>query len=79
MVELRQRVTKHKSDFRHVEQKIIDEENIMKLHLHHHCANNVDPPFEIIPFYQVRQGTLTARLTIEKYFIRKFHPTLNGR
>ena len=79
-VELRQRVTKHKSDFRHVEQKIIDEENIMKLHLHlHHCANNVDPPFEIIPFYQVRQGTLTARLTIEKYFIRKFHPTLNGR
>ena len=77
---LRNRMTGHKFDFRHVEDKIEKHEYIMKLHLHlHDCAVMLNPPFYIVPFYQVRQNTLTARLTVEKYFIRKFNPTLNGK
>ena len=60
----------------------------MKVHKHiHDCAMNPNDdftasdyvfPFTIVPFYYVRQGTLTARLTIEDYFRRKFGATLNG-
>ena len=78
-VHLRNRVTKHKFDFRHIEEKIENHEPIMKVHMHLlDCAVMLYPPFYIIPFYQVRQKTLTARLTVEKYFMRKFKPTLNG-
>ena len=78
-VHLRNRVTNHKFDFRHVEDKIEKHESIMKVHMHlYDCAIMLHPPFYIVPFYQVRRKTLTARLTVEKYFIRKFHPTLNG-
>ena len=51
----------------------------MKVHRHlDNCANDYEIPFNIVPFYTVRQGTLTARLTVEDYFIRKFQPQLNG-
>ena len=73
-VHLRNRMTKHKYDLRNVEYI-----RNMKVHIHlHNCANLHDIPFTIVPFYQVTQGTLVARLTIEDYFIRKFNPTLNG-
>ena len=51
-----------------------------KVHIHiHGCtASNYKFPFSIVPFYHVRQGTLTARLTVEDYFVRKFNPTLNA-
>ena len=78
-VHLRNRVTNHKFDFSHVEDKIEKHESIMKVHMHlYDCAIMLHPPFYIVPFYQVRRKTLTARLTVEKYFMRKFHPTLNG-
>ena len=70
---LRNRVTKHKSDLRY------DYNRTMRVHIHlHHCANEYEFPFTIVPFYYVSQGTLTARLTVEGYFYRKFGPTLNG-
>ena len=78
-VQLRQRVTKHKFDLRHIDEKMAKREFIMKIHMHlRNCAVSVVPPFYIVPFYQVKQKTLTARLTVENYFIRKFNPTLNG-
>ena len=78
-VHLRNRMTKHKSDLRHIDTKIENYEFVMKVHMHlRNCANSFTPPFYIVPFYQVKQKTLTARLTIEKYFMRKFTPTLNG-
>ena len=78
-VHLRKRTSGHKFDFRHVEDKIEKHEQIMKVHMHlHDCAVMLYPPFYIVPFYQVRRKTLIARLTVEKYFIRKFNPTLNG-
>lgn len=73
-VHLRNRVTKHKSDLRY------EINRNMKVHKHIHAcaASDYEFPFTIVPFYHVRQGTLTARLTIEDYFRRKFGATLNG-
>ena len=72
-VHLRNRVTQHKSSLRY------EYNRVMKVHKHlHECANNHPIPFNIVPFYYVTQGTLTARLTIENYFFRKYKPTLNG-
>ena len=73
-VHLRNRVTKHKSDLRY------EYNRNMKVHRHiHDCAaSDHEFPFTIVPFYVVRQGTLTARLTIEDYFRRKFGATLNA-
>ena len=74
-VHLQHRMTRHRYDLRQI--KHFD--TGMKVHVHlNACARSHDIPFTVVPFYQVTQGTLTARLTIEDYFRRKFHPTLNG-
>jgi hypothetical protein len=68
-------MTKHRYDLRQTKKLNAG----MKVHAHlDACARAHDIPFTVVPFYQVTQGTLTARLTIEDYFCRKFHPTLNG-
>ena len=41
------------------------------------CAKNYPIPFNITPFYQVKEDSLTARLTIEDHFIKKYNPRLN--
>ena len=70
---LRQRVTKHKSDIRN------DAYRFQKVHTHiFKCAKEHVFPFTIVPFYHVKQGTVTARLTVEEYFRRKFNPQLNA-
>lgn len=73
-VHLRNRVTQHKSNLRHELQRT------MKVHRHiHDCAApDYEFPFTIVPFYHVKQGTLTARLTYEEYFRQKFGATLNA-
>jgi hypothetical protein len=70
---LRNRVTQHKCNIRN------DAYRIMKVHTHvHDCTKDLPTTFTIVPFFQVRQKTLIARLTVEEYFRRKFQPSLNG-
>jgi hypothetical protein len=74
-VHVQNRMTKHRYDLRQIK----NFNSGMKVHVHlHNCARSHEIPFTVVPFYQVTQGTLTARLTIEDYFCRKFNPTLNG-
>ena len=78
-VHVRNRMTGHRFDLRHVDEKICNQEYIMKVHMHlRNCATGLKPPFYFVPFYQVNRKTLTARLTVENYFIRKYSPTLNS-
>ena len=76
------RVTGHKSKLRYATNR----NQRVYIHLHM-CAVKHNPNynplhslfrFSIVPFYYVTQATVTARLTIEDYFYRKFGPTLNG-
>lgn len=71
---LRDRVTNHKFNIRHLP------DSASKMHKHiKSCAyNKFTHPFSIVPFYFVKQGTMTARLTVEEYFRRKFNPLLNS-
>ena len=72
---VRQRVTKHKGDIRNFGPFSY----AMKVHKHiYECAKDFEFPFRIIPFYHVKQGTVTARLAVEEYFRRKFNPSLNS-
>ena len=72
-VSLRNRVTNHKFNISNSEYRS------QKVHKHiFDCAGHLKIPFAIVPFYQVKQKTLIARLTIEDYFIRKFKPLLNS-
>ena len=70
---LRQRVSKHKGDIFNFAYRN------MKVHKHiYECAKDHKFPFSIVPFYHVKQGTVTARLAVEEYFRRKFNPSLNS-
>ena len=73
-VHVQHRMTKHRYDIRQVQFF-----NHMKVHVHlYNCARSHEIKYTVVPFYQVTQGTLTARLTIEDHFRRKFYPVLNG-
>ena len=55
-----------------------DDDDLQKIYDHiSFCAKERRLPFTIVPFYQVKQESLTARLTIEEYFIKKYNPKLN--
>ena len=55
-----------------------DDDDLQKIYDHiSFCAKERSLPFTIVPFYQVKQESLTARLTIEEYFIKKYNPKLN--
>ena len=70
---LRNRVTDYKFKISNSEYRV------QKVHKHiFDCAGHLEIPFTIVPFYQVKQNSLIARLTIEDYFIRKFKPSLNA-
>ena len=71
-VNLKQRISGHKH-------KLLSEESdVQKIYNHiSFCAKNCNIPFTIVPFYQVKEESLTARLTIEEYFIKKYNPKLN--
>ena len=70
--DLKKRTVKHKSDILHPHNS-----NCKKLsfHLHQH-ANLGEPFFQIYPIYYV--DDTQRRRFIEKRFIHKYHPTLNG-
>ena len=72
-VYVRNRVTRHKCDIRN------DAYRIQKVHTHiQDCTKVLPTSFTIVPFFQVKQKTLIARLTVEEYFRRKFQPILNA-
>ena len=77
--DLKNRVSKHKSDAKLAPQRIIDNKYVMKVSKHlSECASALKYPFKIAPFFEVRDATLTSLLTIEDYFVRKYRPILNG-
>ena len=71
-VNLKQRIYGHKHKL------FSDDDDLQKIYDHiSFCAKERSIPFTIVPFYQVKQESLTARLTIEEYFIKKYNPKLN--
>lgn len=77
--DLKSRVYKHKSDIKLCEQRTLENKYVMKLSQHFNtCCPKVEYPFKIVPFYEVKNATLTALLTVEDYFVRKYRPSLNG-
>ena len=73
------RVSKHKSDIKLCEQRIIENKYVQQVSQHFNiCSPQSKLNFKIVPFYEVKNATLTALLTVEDHFIRKYKPTLNG-
>ena len=71
---VRQRVYKHKYDV------LNDDYRNTKLHKHvFECAGANQRPFNIIPFYKVKDPSTVRLSATEDFFIRKFKPTLNTR
>ena len=72
-VNLKQRISGHKHKL-----LLEDKSDIQKLYNHiSFCAKDYSIPFNITPFYQVKEDSLTARLTIDDHFIKKYNPRLN--
>ena len=72
-VNLKQRISGHKHKL-----LLEDKRDLQKVYNHiSFCAKNYPIPFNITPFYQVKEDSLTARLTIEDHFIKKYNPRLN--
>ena len=70
---LRNRVSHHKFCL------FNEQYRVQKVHQHiHNCANDLERPFTIVPFYKCKNDTVITRLATESYFIRKFKPLLNG-
>ena len=70
---LRNRVSHHKFCL------FNEQYRVQKVHQHiHNCANDLQRPFTIVPFYKCKNDTVITRLATESYFIRKFKPLLNG-
>ena len=77
--DFKNRVSKHKSDTKLAEQRLLENRYVMKVSQHlFYCKPGCNFSFKIVPFYEVRNPTLIALLTIEDYFVRKYKPSLNG-
>ena len=68
-VNLRNRMTKHRGDINY------NDRCLTKVHRHIEVCGNGE--FFVTPFFKVKTQGLTAHLSIESYFIRKFKPLLN--
>ena len=68
-VNLRNRMTKHRGDITYIDRCITK--------VHRHIDECGKGEFFVTPFYKVKTQGLTAHLSIESYFIRKFQPLLN--
>ena len=76
---LKDRVSKHKSDARLAQQRMLENRYVMKVSKHlNSCSAVTIFDFKIVPFFEVKNPTLLAMLTVEDHFIKKFKPTLNG-
>ena len=70
-VNLRHRMTKHRSDINYVENR--------NQYVHKHIYLCGGGQFYVTPFYSVKSQGEVAHCAIEDYFIRKFKPALNTR
>ena len=68
-VNLRNRMTKHRGDITYIDRCLT------KVHRHIEVCGKGE--FYVTPFFKVKTQGLTAHLSIESYFIRKFQPLLN--
>ena len=68
-VNLRKRMTTHRGDITYNDRRFT--------RLHRHIEACGKGKFYVTPFYKVKTQGLTAHLSIESYFIRKFQPLLN--
>ena len=66
---LRNRMTKHRGDITFIDRRLA--------RVHRHIDVCGKGEFYVTPFYKVKAQGLTAHLSIESYFIRKFNPLLN--